>query len=79
MVIIILLIVIYFQYQEKKDRNSTIRYTYEKLQSIITEQTGEKILAATTDPELQQLLVRLMGCLIRTKRGWLPIEKWKFR
>ena len=54
-IILILLIIIYFQYLEKKDYNASIYYTSQKLQSIIEKHTGEKILNVTTNQKLQQL------------------------
>lgn len=54
-IILLLLIVIAFQYREKKEHNASIYYTSQKLQSIIAEQSGEKILNMTTSKELQLL------------------------
>lgn len=54
-IIFLLIIIVYFQYREKKERNATLHYAYNKLQSIIAEHTGEKILAVTTHQELQLL------------------------
>lgn len=54
-IILLLLIVISFQYREKKEHNASIYYTSQKLQSIIAEQSGEKILNMTTNKELQLL------------------------
>ncbi|MBJ8050920.1 HAMP domain-containing histidine kinase [Bacillus cereus] len=56
-VIFILLIVIYVQYKIRKNNSSNLRYTYEKLEGIVKEQTGEKLLIMTDDKELQKLLV----------------------
>ncbi len=58
-VIFILLGVIYFQYRIGKSKSANIRYTYEKLENIIKQQTGEKLLVVTDDKELQQLLVAI--------------------
>ena len=56
-VIFILLGVIYFQYRIGKSKSVNVRYTYEKLQDIVKQQTGEKLLVMTDDKELQKLLV----------------------
>ncbi|MDM5195573.1 HAMP domain-containing histidine kinase [Bacillus hominis] len=58
-VIIILLIVIYVQYKIRKNSNRNLRFTYEKLERIVKEQTGEKLLIMTDDTELQKLLVAI--------------------
>ncbi|PFJ83377.1 two-component sensor histidine kinase [Bacillus cereus] len=58
-VIIILLIVIYVQYKIRKNSSRNLRYTYEKLNRIVKEQTGEKLLIMTDDTELQKLLVAI--------------------
>lgn len=57
--ILILLIVIYLQYLERKAHNASISYTSKKLQSIIAEHSGEKILNATTNQELQLLFTEI--------------------
>ncbi|WP_002145477.1 HAMP domain-containing histidine kinase [Bacillus cereus] len=58
-VIIILLIIIYVQYKIRKNSSRNLRYTYEKLNRIVKEQTGEKLLIMTDDTELQKLLVAI--------------------
>lgn len=58
-IIFSLLIIIYFQYREKKEWNMSIHYTVEKLQNIMAEHTGEKILTMTTNRELQLLLTEI--------------------
>ncbi|WP_410983486.1 HAMP domain-containing histidine kinase [Bacillus cereus] len=58
-VIFILLGVIYFQYRIGKSKSANVRYTYEKLENIIKQQTGEKLLVVTDDKELQKLLVAI--------------------
>ncbi|KFN03885.1 sensor histidine kinase [Bacillus clarus] len=55
----ILLIVIYVQYKIRKSNSRNLRYTYEKLEGIVKEQTGEKLLIMTDDKELQKLLVTI--------------------
>lgn len=62
-IILLLIAVICFQYQGQKAQNSTIRYTHLKLQSIFAEHTSEKILAVTTNHELQQLFNAINGLL----------------
>ena len=56
MIILLLIIIISFQYLGKREQNSTMQYTHKKMHSIIAEHTGERILAPTTNHELQQLL-----------------------
>ncbi|KEK26445.1 sensor histidine kinase [Bacillus gaemokensis] len=62
-VIFILLGVIYFQYRTQKSKSANTRYTYEKLQDIVKQQTGEKLLVMTDDKELQKLLVAINNLL----------------
>ncbi|PGM61028.1 two-component sensor histidine kinase [Bacillus cereus] len=58
-VIFILLIIIYVQYKIRKNNSRNLRYTYEKLENIVKEKTGEKLLVMTDDKELQKLLVTI--------------------
>ncbi|MCI0767467.1 HAMP domain-containing histidine kinase [Bacillus sp. TL12] len=58
-VIFILLGAIYFQYRIGKSKSANVRYTYEKLENIIKQRTGEKLLVVTDDKELQKLLVAI--------------------
>ncbi|WP_026593592.1 sensor histidine kinase [Bacillus sp. UNC437CL72CviS29] len=58
-VICVLLGVIYFQYRIGKSKSANVHYTYEKLQDIVEQQTGEKLLVMTDDQELQKLLVAI--------------------
>ncbi|MCW9131695.1 HAMP domain-containing histidine kinase [Bacillus paramycoides] len=58
-VIFILLIIIYVQYKIRKNNSRNLRYTYEKLEDIVKEKTGEKLLVMTDDKELQKLLVTI--------------------
>jgi len=62
-IILLLSVIIYFQYREKKARNATLHYAYEKLQSIIAESTSEKVLAVTTHQELRLLFNAINGLL----------------
>ncbi|MEK5040550.1 sensor histidine kinase [Sporosarcina sp. FSL K6-3457] len=62
-IIFLLIIIVYYQYREKKARNATLHYAYRKLQAIIAEHTGEKVLAVTTNQELQLLLNAINGLL----------------
>lgn len=59
MVIILLMGIILFQYSDKKTRNQNITYVYEKLQSILKNETGEKLLVVTDDSSLKSLLVAI--------------------
>ncbi|MEB8570919.1 HAMP domain-containing histidine kinase [Bacillus cereus] len=58
-IISILLCVIYMQYRMRKNSSKNLRYTYEKLESIVNDKTGEKLLVMTDDLELQKLLVAI--------------------
>ncbi|MBG9828997.1 HAMP domain-containing histidine kinase [Bacillus wiedmannii] len=58
-IIFILLCVIYIQYKMRENSSKNLRYTYKKLESIVNEQTGEKLLVMTDDLELQKLLVAI--------------------
>ncbi|AQY41028.1 HAMP domain-containing histidine kinase [Bacillus thuringiensis] len=58
-IILILLCVIYMQYKMRKNSSKNLRYTYEKLESIVNDKTGETLLVMTDDLELQKLLVAI--------------------
>lgn len=58
-IIFILLCVIYMQYKMRKHSSKNLRYTYEKLESIVNDKTGETLLVMTDDLELQKLLVAI--------------------
>ncbi|HDR8486927.1 TPA: HAMP domain-containing histidine kinase [Bacillus cereus] len=58
-IIFILLCVIYMQYKMRKNSSKNLRYTYEKLESIVNDKTGETLLVMTDDLELQKLLVAI--------------------
>ncbi|HDR4375479.1 TPA: HAMP domain-containing histidine kinase [Bacillus cereus] len=58
-IIFILLCVIYMQYRMRKNSSKNLRYTYEKLESIVNDKTGETLLVMTDDLELQKLLVAI--------------------
>lgn len=62
-IIFLLVIIVYFQYKEKKERNATLHYAYRKLQTIIAENTSEKVLAVTTNQELRLLFNTINGLL----------------
>ena len=62
-IIFLLIIIVYFQYREKKERTATLHYAYRKLQTIIAENTSEKVLAVTTNQELRLLFNTINGLL----------------
>lgn len=62
-IILLLIVIIYFQYREKKSHNTTLHYTYKTLQSIIADNTSEKVLAVTTNQELRLLFNAINGLL----------------
>lgn len=58
-VIVILLYIIYFQYKSKRHISTNLKYIYEKLNSIIANNTSEKLLAFTDDKELIHILIEI--------------------
>ncbi len=62
-IILILLCIIYLQYRFQKVRSTNIKYIHEKLDSIITKGTSEKIMVVTDDKELKALLVEINNLL----------------
>jgi signal transduction histidine kinase len=78
MFIIFLLIgIILFLYRMQKGHKQNIRYTYEKLQHIVDNQTGENLLIFTDDKELQKLLVainRLLDAKQKTNADHAKVE-----
>ncbi|EON73667.1 sensor histidine kinase [Lysinibacillus sphaericus] len=68
-IIIVLLIgITCFQVKDKKNQNTTIHYMRKKLQSIMTEQTNEKILVSTANHETKQLLNAMNTLLDHNQR-----------
>jgi signal transduction histidine kinase len=69
-IILFLLAVILFQLKRKREQNDTLRYMHTKLQTIMNEneQTNEKILVATSNQELQQLLTTINALLNDTHK-----------
>jgi len=57
--IVILLCVIYFQYKVQKQRSINLKYIHEKLNSIIANNTSEKLLVFTDDKELIPILIEI--------------------
>ncbi|KOS68776.1 histidine kinase [Lysinibacillus contaminans] len=77
MIIIILVGVVFFQFRVQKGKGENLRYTYEKLQDIVGNQTGEKLLVFTDDKELQKLLVainQLLEAKQITQADYLKVE-----
>lgn len=58
-VIIILVGIIYFQYKSQKHRSANLKYIHEKLNSIIFNNTSEKLLVFTDDKELIPILIEI--------------------
>lgn len=76
-IIFILLCVIYMQYRMRKNSSENLRYTYEKLESIVNDKTGETLLVMTDDLELQKLLVainQLLDAKQKTNAGHAKVE-----
>ncbi|MEO4055035.1 ATP-binding protein [Solibacillus sp. CAU 1738] len=62
-IILVLFGIICFLVKQKKDQNTNLNYMHLKLQSIINEQTNEKILLPTTNQDLK-LLLNAMNALL---------------
>ena len=58
-VIVILMGIIYFQYKSQRYRNSNLKYIHEKLNSIMLNNTSEKLLVFTDDKELIPILIEI--------------------
>ena len=58
-VIVILVGIIYFQYKLQKHRSVNLKYIHEKLNSIIVNNTSEKLLVFTEDKELIPILIEI--------------------
>lgn len=63
MVIVILMGIIYFQYKRQKQRSTNLKYIHEKLNSIISNSTSEKLLVFTDDKELILILTEVNNLL----------------
>lgn len=59
LIILLLMSIILFQRKVKKEQDDTIQYMHRKIQEIVNEQSHEKVLVATTNPEIQQLLMTI--------------------
>lgn len=55
-IIAILIFIICFQYKSQKDRSTNLKYIHEKLESIIENNTSEKLMIFTDDRELIPIL-----------------------
>lgn len=62
-IIIILTAIIFVQYKSQKDRSTNLKYMHEKLNSIIKNATGEKLLVFTDDKELIPILISINNLL----------------
>ncbi|MFJ7663598.1 sensor histidine kinase [Lysinibacillus sp. NPDC097162] len=67
-VILFLIAIILLQLKRKREQNVTLKYMHTKLQAIINEQSNEKILVATSNQELQQLLTTINALLNDTHK-----------
>lgn len=59
LIIFIMACIILFQYSQKKNRSKNLKYINDKLKSIITDKTDEKILVVDADKELRELLIEI--------------------
>jgi len=62
-IVVILLGIIYFQHRLQKKRTENLKYIYEKLNSIIKNNTSEKLLVFTEDEELINILIEINNIL----------------
>lgn len=69
MIIIILMVVISFQYRAIKVRNKNLKYVYQKLSSVISNETSEKILVCTDDKYLILILVEINNLLAYNQKS----------
>lgn len=58
-VIVLLLLVIFYQYNAKLQRNKELRYIHKKLDEIMKNKTSEKVLVFTDDKELIPFLIQI--------------------
>ncbi|WDV07118.1 sensor histidine kinase [Lysinibacillus irui] len=63
LIILLLAGIILYQRKVKKEQDDTIQYMHEKIQAIVNKPTNEKVLVATTNPEIQQLLITINALL----------------
>ncbi|MGE8203568.1 sensor histidine kinase [Heyndrickxia sp. NPDC080065] len=76
-IIVVLVGIIFFQYLEKKAMNTNLTYICEKLQSILDNQTNEKLLVVTDDKYLKSLLVaidQLLEVNAKMKANYIKTE-----
>ncbi|EKQ57429.1 MULTISPECIES: sensor histidine kinase [unclassified Clostridium] len=62
-IIVVLLSIIYYQYKAQRNRSDNLKYAYEKLKSIIDNNSSEKLLLFTDDKELIPLLIEINNLL----------------
>ncbi|HEX3078736.1 MAG TPA: sensor histidine kinase [Lachnospiraceae bacterium] len=68
-VIILLLSICVLQYRKEKQRSTNLRYIYDKLNSIISKSTSEKLLVFTDDKDLIPILVSINELLERNQKN----------
>lgn len=61
--IIVLIVIIFIDKKDKKARDNDINYMYNKLNSIIINNTTEKLMVFTDDQELRKLLIEINALL----------------
>lgn len=74
-VIFLLLTIIYIQFQSRKAQKRNLARMQEKLSSIVTNHTGEKLLLMTDDKELQLLLVEINRLLENNQKNIAAYHK----
>lgn len=63
LIIVILIGVICYQYRFQKNRSKNLKYIHEKLESIMDENSSEKLLVFTDDKELIPILIEINNLL----------------
>ncbi|WCN36319.1 sensor histidine kinase [Aneurinibacillus uraniidurans] len=74
-IIILLLTINYIQFQSRKAQKRNLARMQEKLSSIVTNHTGEKLLLMTDDKELQLLLVEINRLLENNQKNIAAYHK----
>lgn len=76
-IIIILMCIICLQFRSQKAQSSNIKYIHEKLNSITTKGTSEKVMVVTSDQELMALLVEINNVLDGNRKALANYAKYE--
>ncbi|PRR81122.1 sensor histidine kinase [Clostridium vincentii] len=74
-VILLLTCIILFQYKSKKERSKNLKYIENRLNRIISENINEKLLVATEDKDLRELLVAINNILDYSQKSFADYRK----